>query len=73
MRYWDILGCLAPVVLRTFGGSVFIEGYETLFSKTFQKTGEMGTTKEPFDRKEDGGNDLPVHLTDLPVEDIVLM
>jgi hypothetical protein len=77
---WDINGCFAPVVLRKSGGgktlvgSIFIEGYETSFSKTFQIKEEMETTKRGgLDRKEDGGNDSTDFLNDLLVEDIVLI
>jgi hypothetical protein len=76
---WDIIGCFAPVVLRKSGdskilvGSIFIEGYETLFSKTFQRKGEMEMSKgDGLDRKEGSGNDLMDPINDLPIEDIVL-
>lgn len=77
---WDIIGCFAPVVLRKSGesnrifvGSIFIEGYETQFSKTFQRKGEMEMPKgDGFDRKEGSGNDLTDPINDLSIEDIVL-
>lgn len=77
---WDIIGCFAPVVLRKsvdgkiLVGSIFIEGYETLFSKAFQGNGEMDTTeKGSLDRKEEGDNDSTYVFNHLPVEDIVLI
>jgi hypothetical protein len=77
---WDIIGCFAPVVLRKsennkiLVGSIFIEEYETSFSKTFQRKEEMETTKrDSLDRKEDDGNDSTDNFHDLSVEDIVLI
>ena len=76
---WDIIACFAPIVLRKSGdhkilvGSIFIEGYETHFSKTFQRKGEIEISKEDeFGRKEDSGNDLADPINDLLIEDIVL-
>jgi hypothetical protein len=76
---WDIAGCFALVALRTSEhnrvliGSIFIEGYDTQFARSYQETTGVEESKEPGgDTEGCCCRDLMDIVNNLPEEHIVL-